>query len=79
MIVIPDEEQPSTSGTQNEPAVYSQVEEDLAGVQPGQFPGLTPDEWGELLGVFSGSLEEEPTVLHCFEQLGESGGEEDTD
>lgn len=44
---------------------------------PSHFqPGLTPSEWGELMGVYSASLEEEPIVLHCFETLGESDQED---
>lgn len=33
--------------------------------------GLTPSEWGELLGVYTQGLEDEPLVLHCFETLSE--------
>nr|WRQ19901.1 MAG: NS1 protein [Bocaparvovirus sp.] len=33
--------------------------------------GLTPSEWGELLGVYTQRLEDEPIVLHCFETLPE--------
>lgn len=32
-------------------------------------PGLTPSQWGELLGVYTQALEDEPIVLHCFENL----------
>lgn len=39
--------------------------------------GLTPSQWGEMLGIITKNLEEEPLVLHCFETLSES--EDNTD
>lgn len=46
--------------------------------QPGPSrEGLNPSEWGELLGVYSQGLDQEPIVLHCFETLEDS--EEDAD
>ena len=42
--------------------------------------GLTPSEWGEMLGVVCKSLEEEPLVLHCFEDIASlSETEDDSD
>ncbi|AEM37593.1 NS1 [California sea lion bocavirus 1] len=34
--------------------------------------GLTPSEWGEMLGVITQGLEDQPLVLHCFENLEDS-------
>ncbi|QKV09257.1 NS1 [Squirrel bocaparvovirus] len=39
--------------------------------EPQSKKGLTPSEWGELLGVITKHLDENPTVLHCFEDLSE--------
>ncbi|ATV81497.1 NS1 [Rousettus leschenaultii bocaparvovirus 1] len=41
--------------------------------------GPTPSQWGELLGVTSHSMEEEPTVLHCFETIDYDELEEEKD
>nr|WFG61357.1 MAG: NS1 [Rhinolophus bat parvovirus] len=82
--VVDKEPQPSTSGTnvvRNEPKFENlddliKEQEELLGVDSGRLQEITPEQWGELLGVVtSESLEEEPTVLYCFEQLEESDGE----
>lgn len=41
--------------------------------------GLTPEQWGQRLGIIPGDPSEgqSPTVLHCFENMPESEGEED--
>nr|WDW25810.1 MAG: nonstructural protein 1 [Canine parvovirus] len=58
--------QPETSESESEPESNKK--------------GLTPSEWGELLGIITSSLEEEPVVLHCFESLSDvSETEDDTD
>ncbi|AEM37606.1 NS1 [California sea lion bocavirus 3] len=38
---------------------------------------MSPAEWGEMLGLITRGLEDEPIVLHCFETL--EGLEDDTD
>lgn len=46
---------------------------------PSRKQDMDPAEWGEMLGVFSGSsLEQEPVVLYCFETLDDSDAEDNS-
>nr|WPV03059.1 nonstructural protein 1 [buhirugu virus 26] len=70
---------------QNEPEFQSQFQQAYEQLQESQDPepilgevpekGLSPSEWGHLLGVVSGGPEQEPIVLHCFESMPDSDDE----
>nr|WCR62135.1 MAG: NS1 [Parvovirinae sp.] len=40
--------------------------------------GLTPSDWGEMLGIITRSLEDEPIVLHCFENISDLENDSDS-
>ncbi|ATV81491.1 NS1 [Rhinolophus pusillus bocaparvovirus 2] len=78
-----EEPQPGPSGIQHErqPAALhvSEVEEGEE-IEPSHFEGITPEQWGELLGIIrADGFDEQPRTLYCFESLEPSDGEGDAD